>query len=195
MCSIYFFENDSNGIVDDEVDDVHCYDENGDSENDDIAALECDITEGEVYEAIKMLKNGKAAGPDLIIGEFFKNSATMSSFIFSSSLYPDNWSEAIIQPLFKKGDPENPDNYRGVSLLNICSKLYSYILNKRLTCWIDDNNLLNETQAGFRKTYSTTDNLFTLLAVIQKQLLCHKKLYVAFIDLRKAFDSVIRTKL
>ena len=79
--------------------------------------------------------------------------------------------------------------------MSICSKLYSYILNKRLTCWIDDNNLLSETQAGFRKTYSTTDHLFTLLALIQKQLLCHKKLYVAFIDFRKAFDSVIRTKL
>ena len=115
--------------------------------------------------------------------------------LFSSGLYPDNWSEAIIQPLFKKGDPEIPDNYRGISLLSICSKLYSYILNKRLTCWIDDNNLLSETQAGFRKTYSTTDHLFTLLALIQKQLLCHKKLYVAFIDFRKAFDYVIRTKL
>ena len=55
--------------------------------------------------------------------------------------------------------------------------------------------MLSETQAGFRKTYSTTDHLFTLLALIQKQLLCHKKLYVAFIDFRKAFDSVIRTKV
>ena len=36
MCSIHFFENDSNGIDDDEADDVHGYDENGDSENDDI---------------------------------------------------------------------------------------------------------------------------------------------------------------
>ena len=66
-----FFDNDSNGIDDDEVDDEHGYDENGDSENDDIAALECDITEGEVYDAIRMLKNGKAAGSDLITGEFF----------------------------------------------------------------------------------------------------------------------------
>ena len=54
-------ENDSNGIDDDEVDDVHSYDENGDSENDDIAALECDITEGEVYEAIRILKKWKGS--------------------------------------------------------------------------------------------------------------------------------------
>ena len=45
MCSIHFFLNDSNGIDDDEVDDVHGYDENGDSKNYDIAALECDTTE------------------------------------------------------------------------------------------------------------------------------------------------------
>ena len=166
MCSIHFFENESNGIDDDEADYVHGYDENGDSENDDIAALECDITEGEVYEAIRMLKNGKAAGPDLIIGEFFKNSAThvvpflvrYFNKLFSSGLYPDNGSEAIIQPLFKKGDPEIPDNYRGISLLSICSKLYSYILKKRITCWIEDNNLLSETQAGFRKTYKSCEN-------------------------------------
>ena len=56
---------------------------------------------------------------------------------------------------------------------------------------MDDNNLLAQTEAGFRKTYSTTDHLFTLLALIQKQLLCHKKLYVAFIDFGKAFDAVI----
>ena len=124
-------KNDSNDIDDDEVDDVNGYDENGDNENNDIAALECDITEGEVYEAIRMLKNGKAVGPDLIIGEFFKYSAThvvpflvrYFNRLFSSRLYPDNWSEAIIQPLFKKGDPEIPDKYRDISLLSICSKL------------------------------------------------------------------------
>ena len=48
-------KKNSNDIDDDEVDDVNGYDENGDNENNDIAALECDITEGEVYEAISML--------------------------------------------------------------------------------------------------------------------------------------------
>ena len=75
------------------------------------------------------------------------------------------------------------------------SKLYSYILNKGLTCWIKNNNLLNESQAGFRKMYSTIDHLFTLMSLIQKQLLHRKIFYVAFIDFRKAFDSVIRSKL
>ena len=104
-------------------------------------------------------------------------------------LYPDDWSEAIIQPLFKKGDPDIPDNYRGISL-------YTYILNKSLACWIENNNLFNESQAGLHKKYSTIDHLFTLVSLIQKQLLHNKKcMYVAFIDFRKAFDCAIRSKL
>ncbi len=169
----------------------------------DIESLDRDISEAEVYEAIRMLKNGKAAGPDRMISEFLKNSAcSVVPFLvrylnklFSSGSYPDNWSEAVIQPLHKKGDPNIPDNYRGISLLNICGKLYSYIINKRLTQWIEENSIISESQAGFRKRYSTADHLFTLVALIQKQLCNHRKLYVAFIDFRKAFDSVVRTKL
>ena len=88
-----------------------------------------------------------------------------------------------------------PDNYRGISLLNICSKLYSFVLNKRITKWIDDNEIIGEEQAGFRQERSTFDHIFTLLALIQKQLLRHRKFYVAFIDFRKAFDTICRTKL
>ena len=79
--------------------------------------------------------------------------------------------------------------------MNICGKLYSYIINKRLTQWIEENSIIRESQAGSRKRYSTVDHLFTLVALIQKQLCNHRKLYVAFIDFRKAFDSVVRTKL
>ena len=115
--------------------------------------------------------------------------------IFDKGLFPDEWTLAIIQPILKKGDPNLPDNYRGISLLNICSKLYSFILNKRITKWIEINDIIGEEQAGFRKKHSTTDHIFTLFALIQKQLVRHRKLYVAFIDFRKAFDSVSRDKL
>ena len=84
---------------------------------------------------------------------------------------------------------------RGISLLNVCSKLYSYILNKRLVTWIEENGSTGEEQAGFRRDYSTTDHIFTLFAVIQKYLLHKKKLYVAFIDFKKAFDLISYAKL
>ena len=161
------------------------------------------ITVDEIKTAIRALKDQKAAGPDGLIGESYKNSTVhilpflvkFFNFIFDHGLFPDEWSLAILHPLHKKGDINVPDNYRGISLLNICSKLYSFVLNKRITKWIDDNEIIGEEQAGFRQERSTFDHIFTLLALIQKQLLRHRKLYVAFIDFRKAFDTICRTKL
>ena len=91
-----------------------------------------------------MLKNSEATGPDGIISEFFKNAAgSIVPFLvlylnklFASGSYPDEWSEAITQPLHKIDYPNIPDNYRGISMLNICGKLYSYILNKFFVCFI-----------------------------------------------------------
>ena len=129
----------------------------------------------------------------LLLCLFFK--VILFNKLFSTGVYPSQWTEAIIQPLHKKGDKNSRDNYRGISLLNVCSKLYSHILSQRLNRWIDENDVINESQAGFRKKYSTLDHVFTLFALVQKQLLYHKKLYVAFIDFRKAFDSVVRVNL
>ena len=133
-------------------------------------SLEGDITEAEIYTAVRALKNGKAAGPDGIIGEFFKHSATfVVPFLvkFFNRLFTtgQGWSEAIIHPLLKKGDANNPDNYRSISLLNICSKLYSHILNNRLNKWIEENEILDECHAGFLKNYSNIDHLFTIVAI------------------------------
>ena len=163
-------------------------------------SLDCNITESEVYKA---LKNNKAPGPDGLINEFYKHSnscvvsflVTYFNKLFELGAYPDDWTESLIHPLHKKGDKNCPDNYRGISLLNVCSKIYSYILNKRLTAWAEENNVINEAQAGFRRNYSTIDHTFTLLALVQKQLLNHFKLYVAFIDFKKAFDLADRQYL
>lgn len=50
---------------------------------------------------------------------------------------------------------------------------------------MEENSIINEAQAGFRRNYSTVDHIFTLLTLVQKQLLNHGKLYVAFIDFKK----------
>jgi len=97
------------------------------------------------------------------------------------------WFESIIHPLHKKYDINLPDNNRGISLLNTSSKIYSYIL----TQWVEENSVIHEAQAGFRRNYSTVDHIFTLLTLVQKQLLNYGKLYAAFIDLKKAFDLAI----
>ncbi len=167
------------------------------------ATLDEDITALEVQDAIRALKSNKAPGPDGLCEELYKYSdARIVNFLmiyfnklFESGMFPLAWSESVIQPLHKKGNKNSPDNYRGISLLNVSGKLCSYVLNKRLTDWVEEHGLINEAQAGFRRNYSTIDHIFTLLALVQRQLLNHGKLYVAFIDFKKAFDLVDRSCL
>jgi hypothetical protein len=188
--------------------DVDCHEDNvnsdvsGDQNDDHI--LNMSISEEEVQSAVNKLNNGKAAGTDEITAEMLKTGGSevvcfltkLFNVLFSKGMYPDEWSKAIIVPIFKKGDNKVPDNYRGVSLLSIVSKCYTSVLNTRLYLWLEDNNKISECQAGFRKSYSTIDQIFNLYAVVQKTLNTKgRKLYCAFIDFKKAFDSVRHSKL
>ena len=179
------------------INDVPNFDLTNDTE------LDSEITEEEVLRGINNLKNGKSAGPDDVSCEMIKNSLAKSSkflksllnHIFTNCVFPTAWSKSIIVPIFKKGDAESVDNYRGIALTSVISKVYTYILNKRLTKWCDDNLILSEEQAGFRRNYSTTDHVFTLHSIIQRQFSLNRKLYVAFIDFHKAFDLIHRQTL
>jgi hypothetical protein len=73
--------------------------------------------------------------------------------------------------------------------------VYTHILNRRLTEWAVDEEKIIEQQAGFRAGYSTIDHIFTLYALVQKYLQKNTKLYVAFVDFKKAFDTVNRNEL
>ena len=93
--------------------------------------LEVDIMQPEVLDAITALKNNKAPGPDGLSGEFYKYAAPcvvefLTQYfnkLFDTGTFPLGWSEAVIQPIHKKGDINSPDNYRGISLLNVSGKL------------------------------------------------------------------------
>ena len=162
-----------------------------------VDSLDRPISEEEVLLVIKNLKLGKSSGLDGILAEMFKSADnTVAGFLtdcfnelFKNGEYPDLWTQAIIVPIHKKADTDVPDSYRGVSMLSILGKCYTAILNKRLYDWLEENDKTDETQAGFRRGYSTTDHVFTLCAMTQKHLSRRGgKLYVAFIDIRKAFD-------
>ena len=162
------------------------------------------ITEQEVINAIKLLKNNKACNTDMIINEFLKHSCDklvttyvkLFNIVFDTGILPDSWSEGIIVPIYKnKGDPKSPDNYRGITVLSCFSKLFTTVLNNRLNRYLEDFNILCEEQAGFRKLYGTTDHIFNMKCIIDLYIRCNKPLYVAFIDYRAAFDSVDRLAL
>jgi len=165
--------------------------------------LNCAISEEEIETAIDYLKPNKAPGNDNIISEMMKCSKCMMlpyltklfNVIFDRGEFPRAWCDSVIIPLYKKGNRTSPDNYRGIALTSVLSKVFLHIVNDRINRWTEDKELILEEQAGFRKGYSTVDNIFVLYNVIEKYLNRHRKLYVAFIDFKKAFDSVDREEL
>lgn len=109
---------------------------------------------------------------------------------------PDVWGIGVIKPIYKnKGDVNNPDNYRGISLVSCLGKLFTSMLNARLTEFLDSENGISEIQAGFRKSYSTTDHIFLLKSIIDLYLCQGRRLFCCFVDYRKAFDSIWRVAL
>ena len=80
--------------------------------------------------------------------------------------------------------------------MSVVSKCYTSILSNRLYNWLEEKDEIIESQAGFRKGYRTTDHIVSLYAIIQKYLSKPGgRLYVAFVDLRKAYDSVTHSTL
>ena len=190
------------------------------ADNDDVnaAEIEYDITENEledyifnseitneeILKSVQDLKRGKSAGPDDLIPEFFINSIDiiiplLNKFfnrIFDHADYPEPWSYSIIVSILKKGNANDPNNYRGISLLDVLGKIFTSILTRRVTFYTNIFSKISESQAGFRDGYSTTDQAFILYSLIHKYLSKKRgKLYVAFVDLTKAFDSINRSKL
>jgi hypothetical protein len=167
--------------------------------------LDDDITIDEVKKAIRKLKSGKAPGLDEVSTDFLKATENIISpfltklfnHLFNTGTFPQDWCKSVIIPLFKKGDMNLPGNYRGISLLSCISKVFTSILNNRLYSWAEKEHKIGEEQAGFRKEHSTADHIFTLVSIIKKTLYNQRKskLYAAFIDFQKAFDSVDRSSL
>ena len=112
-----------------------------------------------------------------------------------SGVFPDKWTEGVIIPLHKKGDRCDVNNYRGITLVSCLSKLFTSILNKRIVFYCENNNIISDSQFGFRKGKSTVDALFILHTIVQNYLNEKKRLYCCFVDFKKAFDSIYRNGL
>ena len=126
-----------------------------------------EITMDEVLIARGKLKSNKACdGIDNVINEFIKHCpdsvikimCKLFNLVLNTGIVPTEWNVGIIIPLYKnKGATNDPNNYRGITLLSSIGKLFTSIINTRLTNYIDNTGLLGEDQAGFRSGYSTRD--------------------------------------
>ena len=167
--------------------------------------LDFPIREDEVELAMAKLSSRKAPGIDEIPGDLLKLvGGQLTPFLtnlfnklFEKQYFPQSWTQSIIIPLYKAGDKLDPQNYRGISLLSTVSKLFMSILTNRLRFWAEEENKFGFEQAAFRSDHSTIDHIFTLNAIAVKNVYGggRGKLYAAFVDYEKAFDSVNRSCL
>ena len=96
---------------------------------------------------------------------------------------------------FKKGDINDLNKYRDISLLSNLGKLFTAVHNQRLIKWSQNNDIITDAQFGFRPGYGTVDAIFILHSIISHTLAKTKRLYCAFVDFKMAFDSIDRCKL
>lgn len=113
--------------------------------------------------------------------------------ILNGDQVPQEWCEASILPIHKKGDATIASNYRGIAIGNAIYKLIASIVNERLKCYVETNQLLPDTQNGFREDRSVVDNIYIINQCIQKSISRPDgKLYMLFVDYKAAFDFVDR---
>lgn len=156
----------------------------------------------EVKTAIFAMKNNKAAGIDNIPAEIYKHGGPLLHSqlhqlivkIWVKEEIPTDLRDGLITTIFKKkGERTDCGNHRGITLLSIAGKILARILTKRLTPLAEA--ILPESQCGFRPSRGTTDMIFSLRQLQEKCQEQNQPLYMAFIDLTKAFDSVSRDLL
>ena len=158
------------------------------------------IKDNEIISLIRKINPNKATGSDGISGQMLllcDESVTLPlqiifKNILKTSIYPTIWKLANVTPVFKKGDKQLIKNYRPISLLPICGKIFEKIIFNNMYTYLHTNNLLTKNQSGFRPGDSTINQLLYLLDEIHQAFDCTKSFEVraVFLDISKAFDKV-----
>ena len=163
----------------------------------------------ETEKAIRKLKNWKACGPDGIPAEALKLALEetpegqhillhIHELVLAAwrrEEVPQKWKDAIITVLFKKKDRNNCGNYRGISLVAHAGKAFLYIVTTRLNAYVESLGILPEEQCGFRPARSTTDMIFVARMLQEFGREKNTPIFMCFIDLMKAYDTINRRML
>ena len=105
------------------------------------------------------------------------------------------WKGATLTPLHKKGDWDNPSNYRGIAVSSPVGKTLNAILNDRLAAFMHRSGLTHKYQTGFEKVCRTTDNTLTITTIVDQAKVDKKQIFMCFVDPTKAYDTVNREML
>ena len=150
------------------------------------------ILRREVEAAVQSLKKGKSAGVDNISAELVKAGGedviTALTTICNKIWQTEEWSQSLVITPPKKGNMQQCQNYRTISLISHPSKVMLKIILNRLKTQAE--KIITEEKAGFRAGRSTTEQISNLCILCKKYLQHQQDLYHVFIDFKKAFDWV-----
>jgi len=113
--------------------------------------------------------------------------------IWNKEQLPTEWLQRIICPIYKKGERAICSNYRPIMLLNIAYKIFTIILNNRLSEIVESK--LSDVQSGFRRNRSTLDNTFIVHQTFEKCYEYNIHLHNIFVDYIQTFNSINRNKV
>ena len=154
----------------------------------------------EIKAVIDSLKNNKSPGIDAIPAEFIKNCkdiladdiTMVLNYVVEERCFPDIWSEGLRSAVFKSGKYNLEKNYRGITILPIIEKIFEVAVYKRLTFANEPMGKVDRFNGGFIGGSRTSDNIFILRGLVQRQMIIGESLFVCFVDFSKAFDMVNR---
>ena len=157
--------------------------------------------EDEILEALGQLAVGKAGGmngllPDVLKccgGPLLEYIVVLFRTVWEERRVPLEWRDALLVPVPKKGDLSCCDNWRGISLLDVMGKLFARVLNNRLQLVVEET--VSDSQCGFRAGRGCVDMIFCVRQLVEKAIEHNTKVFLLFVDLRKAYDSVPRAAL
>ena len=151
-----------------------------------------------VLEEIQNICPRKAAGYDEIPPKIIKWAphlfAPILKTIFNkcieSGYYPDAMKIAKVAPIYKKGDKNDVNNYRPISVLSQFNQLFERLLSKRFMSFFEKFNIITKKQFGFLKKHCTEHAILNPKEYIIDRLEKNEAMALLFLDLQKAFDTV-----
>ena len=156
------------------------------------------ITPEKIVELILKYPSNKAHGCDEISVTMLKlcpeKIAIPLPLIYKkcimSGSFPDSWKRANVQPIFKKNNRQLKSNYRPISLLPICGKIFEKIVFDQVYSFLNNNNLISKFQSGFRPGDSCIYQLISITTNIYDSFENFDETRAIFLDISKAFERV-----
>ena len=167
-------------------------------QNRSVPSLDSDFRREELEHVLGKSRQGKASGPDQLSNEFFKclppqwvnKLLETYNSVLETTEIPPEWAIMEMFTLYKKGDHLDPNNHRGIFLINCVLKFLTQLISERVHAWAEETALFYEGQNGFRKGRGCIDGIFTLTSIIHIHIQRSRKIYTAFVDFKQAFDLV-----